>query len=245
MTRQYGWRPDGLWGADPLYLKQGGQSYYYHNDHLGTPQKLVSVTGQVVWEARYQAFGEAQAAGTVENPLRFPGQYYDAETGMHYNYFRYYDPVVGRYLRTDPLGLAGGINMFVYTGNNVVNFIDPFGLETLPKSGNPTRAKPYKFRMPWFCLAVYTYDQLVLREFIQRENEHHERMMQFYQRNCNMAWEKCDDINLDCKTAMAECHKYAQNVCEKMGDEYDRHFREIDRLKDEYNDHLLVTCFPF
>lgn len=128
LIRQYGWRPDGLWGTDPLYLKTGGQSYYYHNDHLGTPQKLVSVTGQVVWEARYAAFGAAQAAGTIENPLRFAGQYYDAETGMHYNYYRYYDPGTGRYLTSDPIGLNGGLNTYLYVAGNPLSLFDPLGL---------------------------------------------------------------------------------------------------------------------
>jgi RHS repeat-associated protein len=60
--------------------------------------------------------------------LRFPGQYYDAETGLHYNYHRYYDPDTGRYLTPDPIGLAGGINPFVYVQNNPINMIDPWGL---------------------------------------------------------------------------------------------------------------------
>jgi RHS repeat-associated protein len=63
----------------------------------------------------------------VENPFRFPGQYYDSETGLHYNYFRYYDPTIGRYVTPDPIGLKGGINLFVYTANNPVNRIDPIG----------------------------------------------------------------------------------------------------------------------
>jgi RHS repeat-associated protein len=61
--------------------------------------------------------------------FRFAGQYYDEETGLHYNYFRYYDPKTGRYLTPDPIGLAGGTNLCTYAGNNPVNAIDPYGLE--------------------------------------------------------------------------------------------------------------------
>jgi len=58
----------------------------------------------------------------------YPGQYYDSETGLHYNYFRYYDPSTGRYVTPDPIGLDGGINLFTYVGNNPVAFVDPEGL---------------------------------------------------------------------------------------------------------------------
>ena len=64
----------------------------------------------------------------VENNLRFAGQYYDDETGLHYNYHRYYDPATGRYLTADPIGLAGGINLFAYVQNNPINRVDPHGL---------------------------------------------------------------------------------------------------------------------
>ncbi|RTZ95478.1 MAG: hypothetical protein DSY90_13590, partial [Deltaproteobacteria bacterium] len=65
----------------------------------------------------------------AENNFRFPGQYYDSETGLHYNWHRYYDPKTGRYLTPDPIGLDGGINLFVYALNNPVNFVDPWGLK--------------------------------------------------------------------------------------------------------------------
>ena len=108
------------------------QTYYYHNNHLGTPIMLTDDNGQTVWQADYSPFGSVNMpVNTVENNLRFPGQYYDQETGLHYNYHRYYDPDTGRYLTPDPIGLAGGINPFVYSNNNPINFIDPLGLETI------------------------------------------------------------------------------------------------------------------
>jgi RHS repeat-associated protein len=100
-----------------------------HNDHLGTPQKMTDASANVVWAADYLPFGQASVTvGAVENNLRFRGQYYDQETGLHYNYHRYYDPTLGRYLRADPIGLSGGINLYTYVGGNPVNTIDPYGL---------------------------------------------------------------------------------------------------------------------
>ncbi|MCW7755457.1 RHS domain-containing protein [Desulfobotulus sp. H1] len=132
--RSFGWKPQGIWGTDPLYLKEAGHYYWYHNDHLGTPQMLTASSGAVVWEAKYESFGRAMVAGgtRVKNPLRFPGQYEDEETGLHYNWWRYYDPEVGRYLRVDPIGLEGGdVNLYGYAFSNPLNFIDPDGRRIL------------------------------------------------------------------------------------------------------------------
>jgi len=111
------------------------QVYYFHNDHLGTPQAMSDAAGRKVWEAEYEPFGKATVnedpdgdGQIVINNLRFPGQYYDAETGLHYNYHRDYDPATGRYLQPDPIGLLGGLNQYSYVRNNPVNFIDPSGL---------------------------------------------------------------------------------------------------------------------
>jgi RHS repeat-associated protein len=111
-------------------IKPGEAAYYFHNDHLGTPQVLTDATGTVAWKAIYTPFGEAVVSiVTVENPFRFPGQYYDVETGLHYNYFRYYNPPIGRYITPDPIGLLGGINLFLYVQANPVNLVDPLGLK--------------------------------------------------------------------------------------------------------------------
>ncbi len=83
-------------------------------------------------------FGEARVlVADVVNNLRFPGQYYDSETGFHYNWHRYYDPDSGRYLTPDPIGLEGGLNLYVYVDGNPVNWIDPYGLQDQnPMTGN-------------------------------------------------------------------------------------------------------------
>ncbi len=113
-----------------------GQIYYAHNDHLGTPKLLTNSAGKPVWQASYTPFGLATINADVDNNgvavtlnIRFPGQYYDAESGLHYNWFRYYDPVIGRYVTSDPIGLAGGMNTYGYVGGNPVGFVDPRGLK--------------------------------------------------------------------------------------------------------------------
>jgi RHS repeat-associated protein len=133
VTKSYGYKPGSTWTTDPLFIKQGTDYYFYQNDHLGTPQKLTAINGAVVWAAKYSSFGEASIeVETVENNLRLPGQYYDQETGLHYNWHRYYDPATGRYLTPDPIGLAGGINFFLYANGNPINLIDSEGLWVLP-----------------------------------------------------------------------------------------------------------------
>jgi RHS repeat-associated protein len=112
-----------------LAMVRQGNVYYFHNNNLGTPQILTDGSGNVVWKALYNPFGMAQiTVKTVENPFRLPGQYYDAETGLHYNGFRYYHPKIGRYLTPDPIGLEGGINLWAYVAGNPVGQSDPTGL---------------------------------------------------------------------------------------------------------------------
>jgi RHS repeat-associated protein len=105
-------------------------AYYYHADHLGTPRMMTSGSGTVVWRVETDPFGNeiGTPLTTVENNLRFPGQYFDTETGLHQNYFRDYDPKTGRYIQADPLGLEGGVNPYGYVSANPLSAIDPFGL---------------------------------------------------------------------------------------------------------------------
>lgn len=125
---------------DPLQRMPERQSdahlFYYHCDQIGTPLLMTDEMGEVVWEASYRAWGEAReviarvskAAGVEpRNPIRFQGQQEDAETGLRYNRNRYYDPSSGRFVSKDPIGLAGGINVYQYVPNPI-QFIDPFGL---------------------------------------------------------------------------------------------------------------------
>ena len=131
--RGYCWKPGGLWGTDPAAIVEGEHYYYYHNDHLGTPQKITDASGTVVWSAEYTSFGEATitTGNLFESNPRFPGQYFDKETNTNYNYFRDYDPGTGRYTTFDPIGLFGGINGYAYLRSNPLTFSDPYGLQAL------------------------------------------------------------------------------------------------------------------
>jgi RHS repeat-associated protein len=108
-----------------------------HTDHLGTPREMTDADGRVVWAARYRAWGSVLEVVQEEvsmsheigktQPVRFQGQYYDNESGLHYNQFRYYDPDIGRFVSSDPIGLFGGTNSFQYAPN-LVGWIEPIGL---------------------------------------------------------------------------------------------------------------------
>ena len=165
--RSYGYRSDSTWTTDPLWLKQGSEYYFYQNDHLGTPQKLVKQNGAVVWSASFTAFGQASVdVETITTNLRFPGQYFDAETGLHYNWHRYYDGGLGRYLEKDPKGLRGGINLFAYAFNNPGKNSDPLGLgvhahQIIPADEAERMVREVSERFPemyleaWLRLNVY------------------------------------------------------------------------------------------
>ncbi|WP_019811370.1 RHS repeat-associated core domain-containing protein [Saccharomonospora halophila] len=103
--------------------------YAVVTDLVGTPTELVDGSGAVAWRGRTTLWGRSiiRRADTVSTPWRFPGQYHDAETGLHYNYFRFYDPDAGRYVSPDPLGLAPSPNHYSFVPNPL-RWLDPLGL---------------------------------------------------------------------------------------------------------------------
>ena len=113
------------------------QLYFIHADHLGTPRAITRPSdNKVVWKWKNDdAFGNNDAnenplgQGAFEYNLRFPGQYRDKETGTHYNYYRDFDASTGRYIQSDPIGLAGGLSTYGYALGNPTSFIDPYGLD--------------------------------------------------------------------------------------------------------------------
>ena len=118
------------------------QTYFIHTDHLNTPRVISNSAAQIVW--RWDNMDPFGYNAPNENPsglgnftcnLRFAGQYFDKETNLHFNYFRDYDPLTGRYVQSDPIGLAGGINTFAYVGSNPLSFADPFGLQLAAAGG--------------------------------------------------------------------------------------------------------------
>lgn len=104
---------------------------YLHTDHLNTPRLATDAAQQVLWRWDGKAFGDSVPTGSITVNLRYPGQYFDAETGLHYNMARYYDPKNGRYISSDPIGLAGGLNTYAYVRNNSLRYIDPLGLRDI------------------------------------------------------------------------------------------------------------------
>jgi RHS repeat-associated protein len=105
---------------------------WLHTDQLGTPRFGTNSAGTQVWAWNSDAFGNGTPTGSVTVNLRLPGQYYDSESGLFYNWNRYYSPSLGRYITSDPIGLDGGLNTFNYVYQSPLMYMDPLGLETLP-----------------------------------------------------------------------------------------------------------------
>ena len=126
---------------------ESGTRYYIFTNQISAPICVEDDAGRQVWSAQIDPYGKAQVdpASTIEMPLRFPGHYFDRETGLHYNGFRYFSPELGRYLESDPAGLAGGINAYAYRHRPLIT-VDINGLgkksSQKPKTRNGTAPKP-------------------------------------------------------------------------------------------------------
>ena len=145
------WLPTEDGGAIPIGLYRNGRFHAVHPDHLGTPRLITDEANLPVWQWPYSAFGANKPTGILKatqkpkqawtneptllkatNPaltfnLRYPGQYFDEESNLNYNYFRSYMPAQGRYSQPDPIGLEGGMNRFGYGEGNAIWSADPFG----------------------------------------------------------------------------------------------------------------------
>ena len=107
---------------------------YYHNDQIGIPREMTDGEGNIVWSGNYSGWGkltqEERLEPEVHQPFRLQNQHYDEETGLHYNFFRYYDPEIGRFTQQDPIGLEGGNNFYQFS-TNIQNMMDPWGLNAV------------------------------------------------------------------------------------------------------------------
>jgi RHS repeat-associated protein len=128
-NRSAGTAEETVWLGDlPVaVLWAGGEQRYIAPDHLAAPHEITNASGQVVWQWDHDPFGNGQPSGTFTYGLRFPGQFYDQTTRLHYNYFRDYDSRTGRYIESDPIGLGGGINTYGYVDQNPLSYVDPVG----------------------------------------------------------------------------------------------------------------------
>ena len=109
---------------------ENGLVRYLFTNHLGAPERIEDESGKAIWQGEVSPYGavHVEFGRRDEINIRFPGHYYDVETGLHYNRFRYYDPALGRYLQSDPLGIAGGSNLYAYLANPLTD-VDILGLK--------------------------------------------------------------------------------------------------------------------
>ena len=141
----------------PISFIENDRAYFYHNDHLGTPQEITDEKGKIVWSGGYKAYGYCRvtAISKIINNFRFQGQYFDSETGLHYNVFRYYDSFIGRYITRDPVKyFSDDFNLYCYVKNDPLNLIDPLGLEPVSAAYGT-----YLAYVALAALGVYVYSQ--------------------------------------------------------------------------------------
>ena len=117
----------GIWnGLELVGIYEGNELFYVRTDHIARPVFATDANGTVVWEASYLPFGGVQSS-TGGPDLRFPGQWFQSESGLHQNWMRDYDPTLGRYLQADPLGIEPGPALFTYALNAPTINVDPDG----------------------------------------------------------------------------------------------------------------------
>ena len=114
------------------------QTHYFHCDQIGIPREMTDKDGNLLWFGNYTGWGrlkeETKVTDSAYQPFRLQNQYADRETGLHYNFFRYYEPDAGRFVNQDPIGLMGGANPYQFA-SNITEWIDPLGLVKSSQSG--------------------------------------------------------------------------------------------------------------
>ena len=132
LLREYVWM-DG----QAVAVIEGGEVYYVRSDHIGRPVFATDDTGTIVWEAEYLPFGGVHVSTGSNINLRFPGQWFQSESGLHQNWMRDYDPTTGRYIQADPLGLVDGASVYGYALQNPGRYVDPRGEQAVPVGPQP------------------------------------------------------------------------------------------------------------
>ena len=129
----------GFGDINPSISYDRGSIYYLYHDHLNTPKAITSETGSIEWESVHSAFGKGELSlENIESHFRFPGQYFDRESNLHYNHARIYDPLAGRYLQADTIDLVlrhrtWKLNhQYVYADSNPISLADPLGRAPCP-----------------------------------------------------------------------------------------------------------------
>ena len=122
LIREYVWF-DGA----AVAVIEGGVVYYIRSDHIGRPVFATNAAGVQVWTASYLPFGGVRTSTGTPITLRFPGQWFQSESGLHQNWMRDYDPTTGRYIQADPLGLVDGASVYGYARQSPGRYTDPTG----------------------------------------------------------------------------------------------------------------------
>ena len=190
----------------PVAVLKGSSAYYLTTDHLATPRAVIDPTRNVavwVWDSYGSAFGEhapnqdadGDGIGFVLN-MRYPGQYFDAETGLNYNYFRDYEPGTGRYVESDPVGLRGGANTYAYVEDSPLRFSDAKGLLKFDCAGkcDGTEQSSIESSTNAFCL----------------ESSLHSNITDKPKRDCVSG--KCRS-----RTVVVKCDRHCDQVCPGSG----------------------------
>jgi RHS repeat-associated protein len=134
-VREYVWLDDTPLAVVADVDTASPSLYFVHADRLNRPFMMTDGAKNVVWSATYWPFGEvASITGSASNNLRFPGQYFQIESGLHYNWYRHYDPTRGRYTQPDPFGFVDGPSVYAYAAGNPASFTVRTGLEIFPNS---------------------------------------------------------------------------------------------------------------
>ena len=142
LIKDYIWQEGMMPVAQIDNINNVDQVSYLYTDHLLTNRLATDQAQQVIWRWEGEAFGNtlAQELSNIQVNLRFPGQYFDVETNLHYNHFRYYDSMSGRYITSDPIGLQAGSNTYNYTDSNPLIYFDTHGLNPLAWAAGACKA---------------------------------------------------------------------------------------------------------